>query len=281
MSTVNPNSPPETSLFPDAPTEDIEAAIAYEDIFLPALFQHWPGHVIAAAGVVPGDRTLDIACGTGVLTRELPAIVGDAPAPVGLDISPGMLEVAHRLNPAIEWHQGDAEELPFEDGSFDRVLCQFGLMFFPDRVKALSEMARVVVAGGRLAVAVWDSLENNPGYSEKVDILDRVAGRPAGDALRAPFCLGDRDELRQLAEQAGLRDIDIKTVGGEAQFPSMHAFVEADVRGWLPVMDVHLSEEVIKDVHSECEKHLKRYEDEGPGGRVTLPASAHIISVGC
>lgn len=278
MSTVKPNSGPETSgLFPDARAEDIEAATAYEEIFVPALFKHWPVHVIKAAGVGRGDRTLDIACGTGVLTRELPAIVGETPPPVGLDISPGMLEVAHRLHPAIEWRQGDAGALPFEDRSFDRVLCQYGLMFFPDRVGALGEMARVLAEGGRLAVAVWDSLENNPGYSEKVQILDRVAGRPAGDALRAPFCLGDPTELRRLAEQAGLRDIDIKTVSGEAGFPSMHAFVEADVRGWLPVMGVHLSEEVIGNVHAECARHLEHYE-QGSGGPVNLPASAHIVT---
>lgn len=281
MNTVNPNSVRETSrLFPDARAEDIEAAVAYENIFVPALFKHWPAHVIDAAGVAPGDRTLDIACGTGVLTRELPAVVGEAPLPVGLDISPGMLEVAHRLNPDIQWRQGDANDLPFERGSFERVLCQYGLMFFPDRTKALAEMARVLADGGRLAVAVWGSLEDNPGYSEKVHILDRVAGRSAGDALRAPFCLGDRSELRKLAEQAGLKDVDVRTVAGEAQFLSMHAFVEADVRGWLPVMDVHLSEEVIRSVHRECARHLEQYENNSDG-RVVLPASAHIVTAGC
>lgn len=95
-----------------------------------------------------------------------------------------------------------------------------------------------------------------------------------------PFCLGDLGELQQLAEQAGLRDMDIKTVGGEAQFPSMHAFVEADVGGWLPVMDVHLSKEVINKVRRESEKHLRQYE-HGSDGRVTLSVSAHIVTAGC
>lgn len=278
MTTVNPITSPETSdNIPDVSDADIDAASAYEEIFVPALFQQWPRRVIAAAQVESGHRTLDVACGTGVLTRELPAIVGETPPPIGLDISPGMLEVARRLNPGIEWRHGDACALPFDDASFDRVLCQYGLMFFPDRVKALVEMSRVLAVGGRLAVAVWDSLENNPGFLEKADILDEVGGRLAGDALRAPFCLGDREVLLELGEQAGLLDIEISTVSDEAHFHSMHDFVEAEVRGWLPVMDVHLTEQEIEAVHAECRQHLREYE-AGPGREIILPVSTHVLT---
>jgi SAM-dependent methyltransferase len=278
MTTVNPITSPGTSdSIPDATDADIDGATAYEEIFVPALFQQWPRHVIAAARVESGHRALDVACGTGVLTRELPAIVGETPPPIGLDISPGMLEVARRLNPGIEWRHGDACALPFEDARFDRVLCQYGLMFFPDSVKALVEMSRVLAAGGRLAVAVWDSLENNPGFLEKVDILDEVGGRPAGDALRAPFCLGDRDELLALGERACLRDVEISTLSGEARFHSMHDFVEAEVRGWLPVMDVHLTEQEIEAVHAQCRQHMQGYET-GPGREIILPTSAHVLT---
>ena len=114
MRTVNRKSPRDTSpKFPDASAAEIDAALAYESIFVPALFQYWPRHFISAAAVQRGHRTLDIACGTGVLTRELSAIVGEPP-PVGLDISPGMLEVASRMNSAIEWRHGDACALSFE-----------------------------------------------------------------------------------------------------------------------------------------------------------------------
>ncbi|HSH44005.1 MAG TPA: methyltransferase domain-containing protein [Arenicellales bacterium] len=278
MTTVNPIPSPDTSHgLPGVSAAEVDAAMAYETIFVPALFQHWPEHVIAAAGVGPGHRTLDVACGTGVLTRALPSVVGEIPAPVGLDIAPGMLEVARRLNPDIQWRHGDAVALPFEDASFDRVLCQYGLMFFPDRAVALREMSRVLAAGGRLAVAVWDSLENNPGFLEKVDILDEAGGRAAGDALRAPFCLGDCEALHQLAEEAGLRGVKITTRSGEARFSSMHEFVEAEVRGWLPVMGVQLSEEQIETVHAECRRRLRRFETRA-GGELVLNTSAHILS---
>lgn len=279
--TVKPINPTDSSLSPVPPNaasaDEIDAALAYENIFVPALFRHWPDHLIAAAGVAAGERVLDIACGTGVLTRALPAIVGPAPAPVGLDLAPGMLEVARRLNPDIEWQLGDAVELPYEDASFDRVLCQFGLMFFTDRERALREMLRVVEPGGRIAVAVWDGLDGNPGFAEKISILDEIGGCRAGDALRAPFCLGEPESLRALAERAGLRDFNLETRRGEARFRSLREFVDAEVRGWLPVMDVHLEEDEIEAIHAECRLRFGRYAAAADGS-FALPMSAHVFS---
>lgn len=261
-----------------ATADEIDAALAYEEIFVPALFRHWVDPLIAAAGVTAGERVLDIACGTGVVTRALPAVLGATSAPVGLDLAPGMLEVARRLNPEIEWVPGDALELPFEDASFDRVLCQFGLMFFAERERALGEMRRVVKPGGRIAIAVWDGLERNPGFAEKVEILDEVGGRRAGDALRAPFCLGDRDTLGALVARAGCADFALDTQAGEARFRSLGEFVEAEVRGWLPIMGVHLSEAQIATIHAECERRLGHLAGGGKSG-FGLSMSAHLLTI--
>src|SRR5262245_6199314 len=102
-----------------------------------------------AVRIRPGERVLDVACGTGVLARQAASRVGSEGSVAGVDPSPGMLAVAKRLAPAIAWRQGTAEALPFEDGSFDAVVSQFGMMFFADRGRAIREMLRVLIPGGR------------------------------------------------------------------------------------------------------------------------------------
>ena len=126
--------------------------------------------------------------------------------------------------------RGAAESLPFPDQSFDAVVSQFGLMFFMDRRQALREMLRVLAPGGRLVVAVWDSLETMPAYAAEVALLEQTAGRQAADALRAPFVLGNRQHLATLFSEAGVDSPEITTHHGTAQFPSIRTMVEADLR---------------------------------------------------
>ena len=254
----------------------IDAAKAYEKLFVPALFEQWASRVADAAMIRPGDRVLDVACGTGALTRAVQSRTGPGGQVIGLDPNPGMLAVANELGPAIEWRQGSAEAIPFPDGSFDVVVSQFGLMFFRDRTQALREMLRVLAPKGRLVVAVWDDLESMPAYADEVVLLDRLGGRAAADPLRAPFVLGDREKLAAMFSDAGAASVETTTSKGTARFPSIRVMVEADLRGWLPLMGVILSEEQIERILREAEKTLAEY--VGPDGRTAFELSVHIVT---
>lgn len=256
--------------------DQIAAAKAYEELHVPALFQQWAGRVLDTVQIEPGQRVLDVACGTGVLAREAAVRVGSTGYVAGIDPGPGMLAVAEQLAPTIEWRQGVAESLPYPDHAFDAVVSQFGLMFFSDRYHALHEMLRVLAPGGKLAVAVWDILENSTAYPIEVDLLERLAGQRAADALRAPFVLGDRNELTALFENAGVTSVVIATGTGTARFPSIRSMVEADLRGWLPVMGVELKEQQIQRILLEAESALKKYVTLE--GQVVFDLPAHIIT---
>lgn len=194
----------------------------------------------------------------------------------GLDPSPGMLEVAKQLAPTVEWRQGVAESLPFPDGSFDAVASQFGLMFFNDPHKALAEALRVLAPSGRLAIAVWDSLDKIPAYAAEVELVERIAGRAAADALRAPFVLGDQGDLVALFADAGVASVEATTPHGTARFPSVRVMLEADLRGWLPVVGIVLSEEQITQILEEAEHVLRSYVTTD--GTVSFATSAHVVT---
>ena len=257
------------------PQAQVDAANAYESLFVPALVGQFAPLVADAASIRRGHRVLDVACGTGVLAREAAARTEDPGLVAGVDATPGMLAVAARLAPKIQWRHGIAESLPFPDAAFDAVVSQFGLMFFTDRRQALREMTRVVRPGGRLAVAVWDALPNLPAYAAEVALLERLAGPRAADAVRAPFVLGDRDELAALFAAAGITSARITTHAGTARFPSVRMMVESDLRGWLPVMGVELPEAQIVRILGDAEDALRSY--VGADGSVSFEAPAHVV----
>jgi ubiquinone/menaquinone biosynthesis C-methylase UbiE len=256
----------------------ITAAEAYENLFVPALFQQWADYVLDTAEVKEGKRVLDVACGTGIIARQAAARVGENGFVAGLDPNPGMLAVAERISPGLEWRQGTAESIPYPDNSFDAVVSQFGLMFFSDRRTALSEMMRVLAPGGRLAVAVWDSLERNQAYAAEVELVRKLAGESAAIPLQAPFMLGDPEELAALAKSAWSIPSSIATYKGLARFPSIRSMIEADLLGWLPLMGVNLSEEQTVTILKEAEQVFGKYVNGD--GRMEFDLAAHIISTG-
>src|SRR5262245_2526087 len=232
------------------------AAQVYDEFFLPALFQQWATRVAGAARINTGQRVLDVACGTGVLACAIADRLGVEGSVVGIDLNEGMLDLARRKRPALEWRLGRAEDLPFAADSFDCVVSQFGLMFFEDQRVALNEMLRVLRPGGNLAIAVWDGLEPCPGLATHTDLLHSLFGDRAANALRVPFNLGDRQRLSLFAE-AGFTNVSITTLTGTARFPSIRSWIQTDIKGWTLA-------DMIDDVQyelllKEAEKNLQSF----------------------
>ena len=251
-----------------------DAAEVYESFFVPAIFGAWAGPVADAAAIRTGDRVLDVGCGTGVLAREVLGRVGREGRVVGLDLNEGMLAVGARTEPKVEWRLGDAASLPFEDASFDVVVSQFALMYFPDRVASLREMWRTLAPEGRLAVAVWASIDRARAYRILVEIAARRCGREAADVLAAPFVLGDRAELAALLDSSGISEAEVTPHEGSIRFPSVAEFIRVEVKG-SPLAEM-VDEDAMQSLAAESEDALAEY--VVPSGEIVMPMDAHIVT---
>jgi ubiquinone/menaquinone biosynthesis C-methylase UbiE len=197
----------------------------YQRYFVPAIGAPVADDLIAIAALRPGERVLDVACGTGVVTRLASRLVGAAGTVAGLDINPGMLAVARSATPpgmTIAWHEGRAEAMPLPDASFDAVLCQMGLQFVPDKPAALSEMRRVLAPGGRLIL-------NAPGPTPQLFLIMREAlgrhiGAEAAGFVNHVFSLHDRAELQSLMNRAGFRDVSVEADVKSLRLPAPKEF---------------------------------------------------------
>lgn len=181
----------------------------YQRYFVPAIATPVSADLLRTANLQPGERVLDVACGTGVVTRLAAEQVGPAGSVTAVDIAPDMIEVAKSVpcppGSPIEWQVGDATSLQLPDNSFDVVLCQMGLMFVPDRVAALVEMRRVLSAGGRLVVNTPGRIQPTFELMEQA-IVDHISPE-LGGFVRAVFSIHDPQALATLFREAGLEDV--------------------------------------------------------------------------
>ena len=142
----------------------------------PLLFEHYAADLAERVTVPPGGRILELACGTGIATARLRAALPEGVEIVATDLNEAMLDYARNKRgdlPNLRYQVADALDLPFEDGSFDAVACQFGVMFFPDKAAGAREAARVLKPGGAYAFNVWDSLDRNPAIKVAQDTISR------------------------------------------------------------------------------------------------------------
>ena len=243
----------------------------YDEKFVPALFGQWGPVVASAAGVVPRQAVLDVACGTGALALATAAVVGPEGRVAGLDANPEMLAVARRKSADIDWREGVAENLPFDDASFDAVISQFGFMFFDDRPRALSEMMRVLKPGGRLVVAVCGAVERSPGYAAFATLLDRLFGEEVGNAFRAPFVLGDADDLGRTAAAAGIEGASVEERNGTVRFQTIAELVATE-RACVWTLGGILDQDQFDLLLGESEEALRPFADNDGIVSFDMPA---------
>src|SRR5205823_7007864 len=189
---------------------------AYDEFFVPRLFEPWAKLLLEAADLRRGESVLDVATGPGTVARLAAVRVGAEGRVVAIDIAQPMLDIAKAKAPPpgaapIEYLNSPAAPLPAAAGAFDAVLCQQGLQFFPDRAAALREMRRVLKPGGRGAIAVWAELERNQIFASFHAALRDGAPAALAELIVAPFSWPSGAPLKSAAEDAGFRDVRLST----------------------------------------------------------------------
>jgi ubiquinone/menaquinone biosynthesis C-methylase UbiE len=203
---------------------DASAPELYERYLVPAITSFWANDLLDRVGPTREESVLDIACGTGVVAR-LAKQRGHAGRLVGVDLNTAMLTIARQKSAAVEWIEGSALDLPFDSNSFDVVLCQLGLQFFPDRRLALKEMVRVLKPGGRAGLSVYSAIERTPAAYAFVQSLDRHLGLESSRTKRSEHLSCAGEEVGTWAKQAGFDNVDVATVVKQITFPSMLDYV--------------------------------------------------------
>jgi ubiquinone/menaquinone biosynthesis C-methylase UbiE len=195
----------------------------YERLLVPLIFQPYARDLAARIAQARPRRLLETAAGTGVVTR---ALIAQLPADVAItatDLNEPMLAQAKASLPdaRVAWQQADALALPFVDASFDVVACQFGAMFFPDRVKGYAEARRVLSPGGRLFFSVWDRIEDNEFTHAVMQALAQIfPDDPPRFMVRTPHGYCDQELIRSDLQRAGYDDIRIDAVDHVSRAPS-------------------------------------------------------------
>jgi ubiquinone/menaquinone biosynthesis C-methylase UbiE len=210
-----------------------DSAEAYEHYLVPLIFDAGARTLLDRLEVKPGQRVLDLACGTGIVARHAARRVGADGEVTAVDVNPGMLAVARAAAASepttVRFEHASAEDLPLPDASVDVACCQQGLQFFGDRPAALAQLHRVLVPGGRLGLSLCRSLEHQPGYVPLVEALRRHVGEPAAQGMASPFAFGDGDQVRALVKAAGFRDVEIHIDVTALRLASPEAFLYGEV----------------------------------------------------
>jgi ubiquinone/menaquinone biosynthesis C-methylase UbiE len=249
----------------------------YDRYMVPLVFAPFAEEVARrAAGMMPG-HVLETAAGTGVVTEALQRALPDAEI-IATDLNGPMLEVAAQRvgSPNISFEVADAQQLPFADASFDLIVCQFGAMFFPDKVQANAEARRVLRDGGSYLLVIWDHVERNLAtmVAGKA-VAELIPGEAARFFERVPFRYHDKGQIQQDLRAAGFERISIDTVERRSRAASARDAAMALVQGTPMRADIEaVAPDMLGQATDAAAEALARF--EGPEG-FDAPMSAHIV----
>jgi ubiquinone/menaquinone biosynthesis C-methylase UbiE len=257
-------------------------AETYEQYLGPTIADPWTRVLLEYAASSPGERALDVACGTGSVARHVAPLVGAAGQAVAPDVDPDMLAVARALpapaGATIVWREGNVIRLDLPDDTFDLVLCQQGLQFFPDCAAALREMRRVLTDGGRVAISVWQALRRHPVYEALLKATARHLGVTI-TTVNVSFSLEDADELGTLLREADFQCIAITPRSLTIHLPAPERFVQLtvlDAATSIPAfanLDATARSALVEEVSSETQAVAQLYRE---GDTLVFPMFTHI-----
>jgi len=255
-----------------------DRAAAYYENFWMAALEPAQTRMLELAALQPGERVLDVACGTGLVTFRAAATVGDSGEVVGTDISGSMIEesqrrAAERGVSNVSFERMDAEEMSLPDASFDATLCALGLMFVVEPQKAVKEQHRVLKPGGRAAAAVWGQ-RDRCGWAELFPIVD---ARVASDVCPMFFQMGTQDILAQTFRAAGFDDVEFERLPTALPFRSEEEAIGAALLGGAVAMAYTKFDEATRlEVEQEYLASIAAYKK---GDGYLVPAE-FVIAVG-
>ena len=224
----------------------------------------------------PGDRVLDLACGTGIVARKAVSMVHPGGEVTGVDSNPAQIATARSIDGSIDWREGDAGSLPFMDQQFDLVTCQQGFQYFLDRVQVVKEIHRVLKPGGRVVIAVWSSMEKSPGHMALFHALERRAGSSTAALVEETFAFSDSEEVKRLFADGGFPDALVVTRCENAIFASAEEFMRAIVVGSIMRRtEMQFSEETLSLMAADVDSGLEPYVRENS---LAFPVEAHLLT---
>jgi ubiquinone/menaquinone biosynthesis C-methylase UbiE len=258
-----------------------KAAEGYETQKVPSLFGPLARATVETVSLPESAHIIDIACGTGIITKVVAERLTGEGRIVGTDLNPAMIEVAARTMPEtkhkVEWFACDVTELPFEDGEFDLAFCQQGLQFFPDKPKALAEIRRVLRPNGTLYLTCWRTV--SPFFQKVSDSLQqRVNEKTAKQAL-GPYAFRDGDLIASLLKEAGFGIADVSSLIIDRHLAPAHDAIRKEILA-QPFEKALLDSgtATIDAIVADVETALESYRD---GETITVPQEVSLFQAKC